>query len=66
MNKGVAKMKLIECKYCKRTPLVTDVGGYSPYYEIYCKCGRNEVIGSGNKVRAYITWNMMQRKDEKQ
>ena len=58
-------MKLIECKYCNRIPLVMDVGGNNPYYEIYCKCSENEIVGSDNRYKAINTWNMMQRKDKR-
>ena len=60
MNKGAAMMKLIECKYCNRIPLVMDVGGYSPYYEIYCRCGA--IISSDDRYKAIEMWNLMHRK----
>ena len=50
-----------KCKYCGNMPFVADVGGVNPYYEIYCGCGKNTVIGATNKEEAINTWNVIQK-----
>lgn len=53
----MAVQTMNKCKHCGTVPVVSDVGGCNPYYEIYCPCGKNPVIGSHNKDEAINTWN---------
>ena len=54
-----------KCRYCKKYPLLADVGGNIPYYELYCPCGKSPVIGSYNKEEVINTWNILnERKNE--
>lgn len=50
------------CGKCKSAPLVADVGGVNPYYEISCPCGKGPVVGSPNKEEAITIWNILNRR----
>lgn len=50
------------CRKCKSAPLVADVGGNTPYYEISCPCKKSPVVGSHSKEEAIITWNILNRR----
>lgn len=53
--------ELVPCSSCGNVPFVADVGGVNPYYEIYCGCGKNTVIGSKDKEEVINTWNVIQK-----
>lgn len=50
------------CGKCKSSPLLADVGGVNPYYEISCTCKEGPVVGSYSKEEAIITWNILNRR----
>lgn len=45
-------MPIIPCKHCGIVPVLSDVGGNHPYYEIGCKCKNGMVIGPYDKAEA--------------
>ena len=51
-----------ECKICGSFPLLADVGGVNPYYEISCTCKESPVVGSYSEEEAIITWNILNRR----
>lgn len=57
-------MQLNPCKYCKITPIVSDVGGNTPYYEIGCKCKNGMVVGSYNRTETITCWNILNERGE--
>ena len=59
-GKGVGiTMQINPCKYCGHTPLLSDVGGNSPYYEISCKCEKGVVVGSPDNNETVACWNIL-------
>jgi hypothetical protein len=46
------------CKYCGYVPIVSDVGGNNPYFEIGCKCKDGLVVGSPDRAETITTWNI--------
>lgn len=50
------------CRICGKKPVMADVGGYVPYYEISCSCGKSPVVGSYNEKEAINTWNILNKK----
>jgi hypothetical protein len=55
-------MQINPCKKCKTAPLLADVGGNIPYYEMSCPCGEGPVVGSHNIEELIITWNILNRR----
>jgi hypothetical protein len=54
-----------KCRYCKKYPLLADVGGNTPYYEIGCNCKDGVVVGSPDRAETIATWNILnERKNE--
>ena len=51
-------VELLPCKHCGVVPVVSDVGGNNPYYEIGCKCENGVVVGSKIKSEAITCWNL--------
>ena len=47
------------CKLCGKTPILADVGGVNPYYELSCPCGKSPVVGSYNAEETIHTWNIL-------
>ena len=37
------------CKHCGNVPVISDVGGNNPYYEISCKCEKGLIADSSNR-----------------
>jgi hypothetical protein len=58
---GSKEQKMEKCKYCGNMPFIADVGGNNPYYEIYCGCGENTVIGATDKEEVIKTWDVIQK-----
>jgi hypothetical protein len=52
------------CNICGSAPLLADVGGVIPYYEISCPCGQSAVVGAHSKEEAIITWNIINGRSE--
>ena len=53
------------CKHCGTVPVLSDVGGNNPYYEIGCKCEKGMVVGSHDRAEAIICWDILnERKGE--
>ena len=46
------------CKHCGVVPVVSDVGGNNPYYEIGCTCENGVVVGSKIKSEGITCWNL--------
>lgn len=58
-------MQINPCKHCGVVPVLSDVGGNNPYYEIGCKCENGMVVGSKIKAEAITNWNILnERNDE--
>ena len=51
-------MELKPCKFCGNVPIVSDVGGNNPYYEVGCGCHKGVVIGSKNLKDVIDCWNI--------
>lgn len=51
-------MQIKPCKHCGVVPVVSDVGGNNPFYEIYCNCENGMVVGSKIKAEAITHWNI--------
>ena len=51
-------MQINPGKYCGTVPVVSDVGGNNPYYEIGCKCENGIVVGSQTKAEVITCWNL--------
>ena len=53
------------CKFCGEVPVLSDVGGNNPYYEIGCKCEEGLVVGSFNRADTIACWNIYNKRSEK-
>lgn len=51
-----------KCVNCGKTPVIADVGGNNPYYEISCSCGKSPVVGAYNKEEVITVWNILNQK----
>ena len=59
-------MPIVPCKFCGEIPVLADVGGNNPYYEISCKCKNGMVVGSYDRAETITCWNILNRRsDEK-
>lgn len=56
-------MPIAPCKYCRVVPVVSDVGGNKPYYEIGCNCKNGMVIGSYDKEEVCTCWNILNERE---
>lgn len=54
-------MQINPCKYCKVVPVLSDVGGNNPYYEIGCKCEKGMVVGSHDRAETITCWNILNK-----
>lgn len=57
-------MGIKPCRFCGYVPVVSDVGGNNPYYEIGCKCKDGLVVGSPDRAETITTWNIYNRSDK--
>lgn len=54
-------MLIKTCKYCNEKPLVVDVGGNNPHYEIVCSnanCKNGLTVSNGDLKKAVNDWNI--------
>ena len=52
-------MQINPCKFCKVVPVLSDVGGNNPDYEIGCKCEKGMVVGSYDRAETITCWNIL-------
>lgn len=53
---------MYKCVNCGKTPVIADVGGNNPYYEISCTCKQSPVVGAHNEKEAITTWDILNKK----
>ncbi len=58
MNTSISNTTLVKCQFCGRVPLIIDVGGNNPHYEISCTCDKGIVVNAETKRGAISIWNI--------